>query len=352
MWRTDSGRDVAKLEPDRIVVVYLGQAENVRSRLQHYGRSGSHLVQCHDQRTALFNDIFSRGYPIVYRWALMESKSEAEKTEAELLEKFDYAWNKAGNGARRPNDVIRKIEAIASRNNNIPKILKMLKSLGEKKVGIPIKANKPSQDTSEESVNFFDRVLKFGRSQPRVVSANPHKIIEQYNQICICGVDLSDGSICSKQPVDGRKRCAEHKGRRLTSRTTKSLFLTHSQEYVQEKPPTGNAKKVVNDDFSRTICGVIIPQLDGSMTACAQPPFPGRKRCLEHRGMRVNQIIPSSPTSLSMLGVNGYCGVDLGDGKCCMAQPVKGRKRCEKHKGMRAAGYIPLLSTPHGQELM
>ena len=73
VWRTDSGRDVAKLEPDRIVVVYLGQAENVRSRLQHYGRSGSHLVHCHDQRTALFNDIFSRGYPIVYRWALVST---------------------------------------------------------------------------------------------------------------------------------------------------------------------------------------------------------------------------------------------------------------------------------------
>uniref|UniRef100_A0A7C8ZMZ9 Uncharacterized protein n=1 Tax=Opuntia streptacantha TaxID=393608 RepID=A0A7C8ZMZ9_OPUST len=173
-------------------------------------------------------------------------------------------------------------------------------------------------------------------------------IIDQCSQICICGVALNDGSVCSRPPVEGRKRCALHKGRRLTL-TTKSLTLAHDQEYVQEKSPANNAISVFNDDFPPTICGVIIPQLDGTMTPCAKPPFPGRKRCLEHRGMRVNQIIPSSPASLSMLGINGYCGVDLGDGKSCTDQPVKGRKRCEKHKGMRAGGYIPLLSTTMGR---
>lgn len=71
-----------KLDPERIVVVYLGQAENVRTRLQHYGRTGAHLGnrystgQPTDCKTAtlqkgpgLFEEILSRGYPIVFRWA-------------------------------------------------------------------------------------------------------------------------------------------------------------------------------------------------------------------------------------------------------------------------------------------
>lgn len=64
---TGSGRDVDKLGSgsESIVVVYLGQADNVKSRLQHYGRSGSHLVN----GFGLFKDVFSRGFPIVYRWA-------------------------------------------------------------------------------------------------------------------------------------------------------------------------------------------------------------------------------------------------------------------------------------------
>lgn len=73
------GRGIYKLAPDRIVVVYLGQADNVRARLQHYGRSGSHLGNsgCFDysidasiqKGRPLFREIFSQGYPIVYRWA-------------------------------------------------------------------------------------------------------------------------------------------------------------------------------------------------------------------------------------------------------------------------------------------
>lgn len=45
-----------------VIPVYTGQANNVRARLQSYGRSGAHL-------TTLFADVFIRGLPIVYRWA-------------------------------------------------------------------------------------------------------------------------------------------------------------------------------------------------------------------------------------------------------------------------------------------
>lgn len=60
--------------------MYLGQADNVRTRLQQYGRSGAHLGNGSstghptdsvkkEKGPGLFVEILSRGYPIVYRWA-------------------------------------------------------------------------------------------------------------------------------------------------------------------------------------------------------------------------------------------------------------------------------------------
>ena len=67
-----------KLDPDHIVPVYLGQADNVRARLQRYGQAGAHLENGNSTRElidsvrkgpGLFTEIFSRGLPIVFRWA-------------------------------------------------------------------------------------------------------------------------------------------------------------------------------------------------------------------------------------------------------------------------------------------
>lgn len=81
-----------KLKCQDVVVVYLGQADNIRTRLQHYGRDGSHLEgkssfsltqkwnvsfqqsKCSydehvKQGPGLFTDIFSRGFSITFRWA-------------------------------------------------------------------------------------------------------------------------------------------------------------------------------------------------------------------------------------------------------------------------------------------
>lgn len=269
----------------------------------------------------------------------MKTKSDAEKTEAKLLERFDYAWNKVGNGARRPYDVLDKIEKISSRNSKIPKILKMLQSLGEQKVGIQIKAEKLSLDNEPSHDNYdnfslFDRVFKFSRSQPRLVSTNPETIVEDFNQLHICGVISSEGLICSNAPVKGRKRCSKHKGRRLTS----SLINSKS---------TSSKNDAVSDEVS-SICGVIL--LDGS--PCGSSPFPGRKRCEEHKGMRISKTMSKSLNLESVMEKPLYnidladcCGVDLGDGIRCGRQPVKGRKRCEQHKGMRVDASMCKLSS-------
>jgi len=75
------GREISKLapRPDRIVVVYLGQADNVRTRLQCYGRTGAHLDSgCSNDSSPqkgrpLFQEVFSQGFSIVYRWAPVRS---------------------------------------------------------------------------------------------------------------------------------------------------------------------------------------------------------------------------------------------------------------------------------------
>lgn len=51
-----------------VIVVYVGQAESVRARLQAYGRTGAHLNSGSDSGR-YFEDIFRRGYSIVYRSA-------------------------------------------------------------------------------------------------------------------------------------------------------------------------------------------------------------------------------------------------------------------------------------------
>lgn len=78
--RSNSGRQTRKLDSISVVPVYLGQADNLRNRLQQYGRDGAHLENgCSSNKLTnsenvssnkgleLFTGVFSRGLPIVYR---------------------------------------------------------------------------------------------------------------------------------------------------------------------------------------------------------------------------------------------------------------------------------------------
>lgn len=82
--RPRSGRGTRKLDRTSVIPVYLGQADNLRNRLQQYGRDGAHLENGSTATSSktvnsqslsshkglgLFTDIFSRGLPIVYRCA-------------------------------------------------------------------------------------------------------------------------------------------------------------------------------------------------------------------------------------------------------------------------------------------
>lgn len=79
---SDEGVRSRRRDSRGVVVVYLGQADGVRARLQQYGRSGSHLDSGNSLASAgkdevnalaagpgLFREVFYRGYSVVFRCA-------------------------------------------------------------------------------------------------------------------------------------------------------------------------------------------------------------------------------------------------------------------------------------------
>ncbi|KAI8553563.1 hypothetical protein RHMOL_Rhmol05G0025400 [Rhododendron molle] len=371
---SSSSRETSKLDPDCIIPVYLGQAENVRTRLQRYGREGAHLENgkqtnelnsSTQQGLGLFSDIFARSYSVVYRWAPMKNKSNAEKTEAQLLDTFDYAWNKGSNGVRRPNDILQKLDRSTSPSTRFPSIVRKLLTFQEKKKGIKIEACKPlilekgsNTYCNEENKDLLSRILKIGRSRPKLV---PVKYGIEEDHATICGVALGHGSICRRIPVEGRKRCAEHKGMKVNALTSKLIIDEKSPIddestvdfgvdatsfcYDKVKPqPVTDSFPVGNNSF--LICGITSD--DG--TLCRKPPVQGRKRCEEHKGRKIKRphkphttCSPVFSESAAMNETDTICGVDLKNGTVCRRQPLVGSKRCEEHKGMRVTGSKSML---------
>ncbi|CAI9761101.1 unnamed protein product [Fraxinus pennsylvanica] len=306
--RPQSGQDTRKVDPSCIIPVYLGQADNVRTRLQQYGRGGAHLENgCSNEGSTnfqiisanrgpgLFMQIFSKGFSIVYRWAPMKTKRDAERTEAQLLENFDYAWNKGSNGARRPNDILKKIDR-RSRESQFSLIAKKLQYCRQKQEGIKIKPCEPyliQSGWDMDSTGIFSRIFRFVRSRPRLVP-----IISGSSDDCasICGVAMGKGSICTKLPVKGRKRCLEHKGMRVNSKLTTEENTPSDSSSIDSgiitNPNRPNAfEQPVKDKFS-PICGVIL----GNGSPCRREPVCGNKRCLEHKGRRIRQSASISQT--------------------------------------------------------
>lgn len=365
--RAKSGREIAKLDPRLIVVVYLGQADCVRTRLQQYGRSGAHLgrrspAACEiDRKTSfptrqlgLFEEVLSRGNPIVFRWAPLNDKGDAQRAELSLLDTFDYAWNKGSNGSRRPSDIFWKLDEIASSTFHISSMARRLLPFRPRQVGIRIKGKLLSEkkesfpQTGGKSSNIFHGIFKFSKSRPRPVisesRANETVISGTFpaneSFSLFCGVILEDGFPCTKPPVQGMKRCSGHKGMRI--------WVSNSVSYANDTVISGSYP--ANESFS-PLCGVALE--DGS--PCTKPAVQGRKRCSEHKGMRIraSNSVPRRKGACSEIHELGNmleafsqqgnvkndfgaaCGVDFGDGTFCTRRAAQGRVRCEHHKGMR-----------------
>ncbi|GFQ05516.1 hypothetical protein PHJA_002695700 [Phtheirospermum japonicum] len=282
-----SGRETRKYDSTSVIPVYIGQADNLRTRLQQYGRDGNHLENgCSNNKftdcesvsshkgLGLFTDIFSRGLPIVYRCYPMKSKKDAEITERQLLNKFDYAWNKGSNGARRQDDIYSKLDHL-TKQSRFSLLAKKFLFVNRKQAGVKIRTCEPRSPKNDDGSNssnmdnnitIFSRIFRIKRFQPTQV---------QYGSGDICGVAIGRGSVCTTPPVDGRKRCAVHKGMRVNGYVSK---LSTEKQVV---PP---AVAVVLEQ-NTPACGFIME--NGS--ACERKPVPRNKRCLEHKGRRIGK---------------------------------------------------------------
>ncbi|CAN6205920.1 unnamed protein product [Urochloa humidicola] len=267
---SDDGIRARRRDSRGVVVVYLGQADSVRARLQQYGRSGSHLDTGNSLGSVgkvevnplvagpgLFREVFSRGYSVVFRCAQMDNKQEAEKTEAQLLRVFDYAWNKLQNGACRREEILLKLEQGAAnhRTSLLSRVRHMKHDIFGVKAGIKIKSSASVNTSPGVMKSMLPRVRTFVGFRPQLVNSEDsggkaidtpwkkisgiscgnrpahrrrsegHKVkkidvakrrtvpIQDSNSFC--GVVLEDGSSCLEHPVEGRKRCSLHKGRRI-----------------------------------------------------------------------------------------------------------------------------------------
>ncbi|KAJ1291655.1 hypothetical protein BS78_02G332500 [Paspalum vaginatum] len=259
---SDEGVRSRRRDARGVVVVYLGQADSVRARLQQYGRSGSHLDTANSIGSAgkdvvnaltagpgLFREVFLRGYSVVFRCARMDNKQEAEKTEAQLLRVFDYAWNKLQNGSCRREEILLKLEQRTAnhRSSLLSRVRQMKQKIFGEKAGIEIKGYESGNTSPRIMKRMLPRVRTIVRFRPLLFNSddsgdeatdipcanrqahrrrsNGYKVkridvakrrtvpIQDSNSTC--GVVLEDGSSCLEHPVQGRKRCSLHKGRRV-----------------------------------------------------------------------------------------------------------------------------------------
>ncbi|KAK8343073.1 hypothetical protein V6Z12_A08G275900 [Gossypium hirsutum] len=396
-----------KLDSDKVLVVYLGEADNVRSRLQQYGRTGAHLGRNDsgiNKVCGCFEDIFARGYSIVYRWAPMKNKADARRTEAQLLGTFDYAWNKGSNGIRRHDDILQKLDKHASNIMKLANFSKKHLPFLQKQVGIKIKAGKLVSDNNEfgkykngENRNFLLQVFNFSRSRPRLVSNHGGS---DENETFSCGVVLDDGSICKRPLVEGRKRCAEHKGKKTRGSSTRSS--TKSQPHKEDYPEIEHCSPICGREnkadalrteaqllgtydypWNKGSNGIrrhddILQKLDkhasnpkklnqkqvgikikASKLASDDSEF-GKYKNGENLNFlpQVFNFSRSRPRLVSNHGGSDKnetfsCGVVLDDGSICKRPPVEGRKRCAEHKGKKTTGASTsssMKSQPHKED--
>uniref|UniRef100_A0A803RBY9 Uncharacterized protein n=1 Tax=Cannabis sativa TaxID=3483 RepID=A0A803RBY9_CANSA len=138
--------------------------------------------------------------------------------------------------AHGSNDILQKLKKISSSTTHFYDSVLKLVPFSQKQVGIRIEARKsPSTEgkfnprVDEESHNFLSRVFKFGRSQPKLVL--DRSTIPPDDRTTICGVVLGHDSICRRPPVEGRKRCADHKGMRVKG--TVKVEISNGNVYPQ-----------------------------------------------------------------------------------------------------------------------
>jgi hypothetical protein len=191
----------------------------------------------------------------------------------------------------------------------------------------------------------------------------------------VCGVMLDDGSSCLEDPLEGRKRCELHKGRRI--RVTDSCKVPTSSYTGQVVIPTvesisqltANPKKAdleTRGDQSKNVSKNAkesslqrnsfeakelktreAPTEDGTYVTSpaesqSQEDEPSGRKWFELLKAQKISGTPSSrgqgcQTRVANDDVAAICGV-VTDNVYCKLVPMAGRKRCEEHKGIEVTG--------------
>jgi hypothetical protein len=191
----------------------------------------------------------------------------------------------------------------------------------------------------------------------------------------VCGVMLEDGSSCLEDPLEGRKRCELHKGRRI--RVTDSCKVPTSSYTGQVVIPTvesisqltANPKKAdleTRGDQSKNVSKNAkesslqrnsfeakelktreAPTEDGTYVTSpaesqSQEDEPSGRKWFELLKAQKASGTPSSrsqgfQTRVANDDVAAICGV-VTDNVYCKLVPMAGRKRCEEHKGIEVTG--------------
>ncbi|XP_019087340.1 PREDICTED: LOW QUALITY PROTEIN: protein EFFECTOR OF TRANSCRIPTION 1-like, partial [Camelina sativa] len=189
-----------------------------------------------------------------------------------------------------------------------------------------------SSDAAEKESNLL---LSPSKLQPVSDRHSHDDLVDGSDSASVCGVLLEDGTACITTPIKGRKRCTEHKGKRLSRVSPVKL--------IPCEVPTRRECQETDD-----ICGVILPD----MVRCRRPPVLRRKRCEDHKGMRVNAFFfllspterdeavkedkskPKTCTGMNQedSGLNLLCEATTNNGLPCTRRASTGSKRCWQHK--------------------
>ncbi|CAI5507384.1 unnamed protein product [Closterium sp. Naga37s-1] len=413
-------------------VVYVGHSESVRSRMQQYGQSGSHLKELFEGVFAedyslifrwtpvsravglyaltfhwtthlreLFEWVFAQDYALTFRWTpavtkaeaaatetlLLSSfdyvwnvcndhhnrlltiipwcpfatipiliplsplsqattKAEAAATETLLLSSFDYVWNVCNNHHRRHDRLLTKLQVGSSFSRRVAvafPFLPVARLVTPVAVGPSISlasaaaaaaaAPLPDSPTASGAVspsatrhsNHYaakpqdrqpqDRPL--ARPTDKTPDRSPHRTPEKRQEdsaIKVCGAPLSQGGICRQAAVEGRVRCAEHKGMRVKA----SPEVSEAPEQAPQKPssPLSESAFKVSE-------------------ASQQVPLK-----VPHQKVDQNKKVPRN--SARDVGAAVACGAPVNGGGTCQEAAVKGRVRCVAHKGIRVKGRAGL----------
>lgn len=325
-----------------------------------------------------------------------DSKLVAERIESQLMQVFDYAWNR-GNVRQRSPDILAKIVMGGALGNKESSTCCFRNGSSRrrwffcrrKRPGIWIPARRPEGIYGDRTNKVGDAFMLLGGRKGAKTS--------EFTMLDIpverCGAILDSGLPCSALPVKGRKRCLVHKNAKRRSQR-KPIRVAHT---VQSTPPSQRNSsfqtRAPNSNPNSNLTTAREPGMfescfplfapSGSKPPVSVPQEPKRRGSISfNTWLRTSELRKSKGaewlTAMDEMDGSGggigirprhsteggkrsvtyqstlstwteaqnevlasrreICGLRSEDGTVCIVAPRPDRKRCFAHKGMRNSG--------------